>query len=141
MAPMSEAISVRPVTFDSTLLPPLVDASSDARLYTGLVDPEWTIGRFVNPTLHHNPQTDEHEPINSVANGGTFYCPSLGDYDINANSPSRLRSWTDIGSLYPISIPYLSCGRLTRHCAFFENDLHCSFHRICKEYEDRVWLY
>ncbi len=48
MAPMSEAISVRPAPFDSTLLPPPIDASSDAQLYTGVVDPEWTIGRFVN---------------------------------------------------------------------------------------------
>ncbi len=75
--------------------------------------------RFVNSLPYHNPQTDEHESINSVANGGIFYCQRLGDDDINANPPSRLRSRTNTGSLYPISSPYLSCGRLTTHTAHF----------------------
>lgn len=51
MAPMSKAIAIRPATFDSTLLPPPVDASSETELYAGVVDPEWTIGRFVPTPL------------------------------------------------------------------------------------------
>lgn len=51
MAPISEAIRVRPISFDesfdASLVPPPIDVSKETKLYSGTVDPEWTIGRFV----------------------------------------------------------------------------------------------
>jgi hypothetical protein len=48
MAPISEAIRVRPIYFDASFLPPPIDVSKETKLYSGTVDPEWTIGRLVN---------------------------------------------------------------------------------------------
>ncbi|PPQ92848.1 hypothetical protein CVT25_004336 [Psilocybe cyanescens] len=49
MAPFGTAINVKPVPFNSQLLPLPKDLSEeDTALYTGMVDPEWTIGSVAN---------------------------------------------------------------------------------------------
>ncbi|KAF8964417.1 thioesterase-like superfamily-domain-containing protein [Flammula alnicola] len=48
MAPIGKAIEVQPIAFDSRLLPPPNNVSNDSKLYSGIVDPEWTIGSVAN---------------------------------------------------------------------------------------------